>query len=381
MTETAAIVIPIYKTEMEWYEKISLQQAHSLFTRHPIFYMMPEHLVIPFTFPKSEYYEIRFPAKFFEDIHGYNALLLTPQFYQAFRAYKYILIYQLDAFAFSDQLKRFCNMGYDYIGAPWPFHCGHLPGILGQNVFLHVGNGGFSLRNVSACTELLQRNANLVKEWNYTEDAFFAYCGKYHISSFRTAPVDVACQFSWDFYPARYARKTQGILPFGCHAWHRRNADFYVKAFSVAGYDLLPYRNLMESRDLLSKPVHLRAVAGQRLLVRLSTHRPISHYLPPNGHWQVFVVGKENMPLVHKLQDEGTEITGIHYFEMKQVPSLLLALKTCGEGRPLIVQFHDDKLLVELQKYGLECGREYESFWQYYIACADKTLQRISGKL
>ena len=38
--------------------------------------------------------------------------------YSRFEKYEYMLIYQLDAFVFSDRLMEFVEAGYDYIGAP-----------------------------------------------------------------------------------------------------------------------------------------------------------------------------------------------------------------------------------------------------------------------
>ena len=168
MSSSAAVVIPVYKNELEWYEKISLRQVQKVFHNNPIIFVMPEAFAGAYIPPvhtnSKRFRKIHFPARFF---------------YRAFESYEYILIYQLDAFAFSDQLDEFCDLGYDYIGAPWPFHCGHLPGILGRKVFLHVGNGGFSLRKTKACIELLEKHASWVKAWNYTEDAFFSYYGRY----------------------------------------------------------------------------------------------------------------------------------------------------------------------------------------------------------
>jgi hypothetical protein len=41
-----------------------------------------------------------FPKRYFENIEGYNELLLSASFYERFLDTKYILIYQLDAFVF-----------------------------------------------------------------------------------------------------------------------------------------------------------------------------------------------------------------------------------------------------------------------------------------
>jgi hypothetical protein len=44
---------------------------------------------------------------------------LSEEFYQAFTDFEFMLIYQLDAFVFRDELADWCRSGYEYIGAPW----------------------------------------------------------------------------------------------------------------------------------------------------------------------------------------------------------------------------------------------------------------------
>lgn len=60
-----------------------------------------------------------FNEQYFDSRKSYNELMLSVDFYRSFREYQYMLIYQLDAFVFEDQLEYWCNKGYDYIGAPW----------------------------------------------------------------------------------------------------------------------------------------------------------------------------------------------------------------------------------------------------------------------
>lgn len=50
---------------------------------------------------------------------GYNRLMLSEDLYSAFSNYEYILICQSDAYIFRDELKEWCEAGYDYVGAPW----------------------------------------------------------------------------------------------------------------------------------------------------------------------------------------------------------------------------------------------------------------------
>ena len=80
--------------------------------------------------------------------------MLSSEFYRRFSKFEYILIYQLDAFVFKDQLNYWCKKGYDYIGAPW-FEGFHLTKT-GVNI-IGVGNGGFSLRRVKTHIDLTGR--------------------------------------------------------------------------------------------------------------------------------------------------------------------------------------------------------------------------------
>lgn len=117
-----------------------------------------------------------FPDKYFVSLRAYNKLVLSEEFYRSFQHYTYMLIYQLDAYVFKDELLNWANKGYDYIGAPWlPWKKRHLS-VIGryrlycQRLFCRlfdektfktdkyyayqVGNGGFSLRRISKMLEI-----------------------------------------------------------------------------------------------------------------------------------------------------------------------------------------------------------------------------------
>ena len=49
---------------------------------------------------------------------SYSDYVLSSEFYDTFKAYDYMLLYQLDAFVFEDRLMEFWELKYDYIGAP-----------------------------------------------------------------------------------------------------------------------------------------------------------------------------------------------------------------------------------------------------------------------
>ena len=96
-----AIVIPIYRVELESFEILSLKFNQKRFDGKKIFLVAPNKLKDNPEFTTlaknigAE--EVFFSGKFFKDILGYNKLMLNFDFYNKFNAYEYILICQLDA--------------------------------------------------------------------------------------------------------------------------------------------------------------------------------------------------------------------------------------------------------------------------------------------
>jgi hypothetical protein len=122
MTESkqVAVVIPFYKPTLTDHERISLQQCHKTLANYPIIAVKPQSLVLPGEVAGYSFYNIiSFNDEYFKSIQGYNRLMLSAAFYEAFIQYEYILIYQLDAFVFKDELSFWCNQDIDYVGAPW----------------------------------------------------------------------------------------------------------------------------------------------------------------------------------------------------------------------------------------------------------------------
>ena len=114
-----AIVIPVYKEYMDRYEEISFHRALEVFSAYPVFLVGPKGI------SGRNYHKLKkldifyFDDKYFKGISGYNRLMLSLDFYETFLDYNYILIYQLDAFVFDNNIMDWCLLGYDYIGAPW----------------------------------------------------------------------------------------------------------------------------------------------------------------------------------------------------------------------------------------------------------------------
>ena len=244
----AAVVIPVYKENLNEFEKISLTQVKKILgKKYPIIFVAPEGKKFPY-FSKREKV-VYFKEEFFKSIHTYNILMKTKEFYQAFLEYEYILIYQLDAFVFSDKLEYFCNLGYDNIGAPWPYYwCSNTKKLRGYSKMPRVGNGGFCLRKVQSAYKFIINNPEFLNKYAYAgEDDFWAYVGVLENSNFKAAPFKIANSFAVEYFPERCVRKNGGELPFGCHGWYRFNADSYLKILSKVDYDFQPFKNQMHS--------------------------------------------------------------------------------------------------------------------------------------
>lgn len=179
--EIVNIVVPVYKTELTPYEKLSLDRLVQVLGNYPKTIIHPRGLnLAPVTdrYPGA-FTTQAFAADYFADIDGYNRLMLSPEFYEAFLSFDHILIYQLDAYVFRDELTAWCARGYDYIGAPWlcktkynrfplniflktrglAYHLFHIKHR--QQCFYRVGNGGLSLR-VPASSASNNRPSNTI---------------------------------------------------------------------------------------------------------------------------------------------------------------------------------------------------------------------------
>lgn len=256
----AVVLIPVYKKEPSANEKRSLSQALRVLSFHDIRFVCPKGLdmsaydeIVGYALPKE-----RFDKKFFDGIQGYNQMMTDVSFYRRFSDYEYMLIYQLDAWVFSDQLAEWCAKGYDYVGAPW-FEA-HKTYEEGYPLWC-CGNGGFSLRRISkfievtnprthflsikagdmkkcfrsfktfvgALVRLLGWRNNMAwyrkKRSDLWEDTYFSYGlnGTPHEMK-RPAPEEAA-EFSFECSPEYLYNLIGKKLPFGCHAWRRYQYD------------------------------------------------------------------------------------------------------------------------------------------------------------
>ena len=371
-----AIVIPVYR-ELNELEKISLERCREILGRYQIVFVAPEGKI--FSYFESGDMVAHFPAEYFRSVQTYSTLLLTPQFYETFLDFDYILIYQLDAFVFYDALEEFCALGYDYIGAPWPIYAW-----LGTRdpKTPRVGNGGFSLRKVKACHKLLTEKEK-VPGWttareNLIEDAFFAKCGVKPEFEFHAAPVEVAKLFAMEYFPARHVKKIGG-LPLGCHDWIKFSADFYVKLFPQFGYDLQPFREQMGSADYQTRGIMLTNLAMKRLLRRVERGRSLLSYLPTKKFASVRVIrSPEALEILSRLLTEENSLTDKIFIYDEENWTVLLNEMTCENLPHLVISTeYDVSLIAAVENRGLRCGEHVISFQREYLKHYEELFRKL----
>jgi len=259
------VVIPIYKKELNKYEILSLNQCCNILKKHLIIFVTHKDLDCKLYNNICQNHNISykyeyFSKKYFKNIYGYNALMLSKSFYKRFLDYLYILIYQLDAFVFRDELEYWCNKGYDYIGAPW-LEINKSEPIVNFVNQVTIGNGGFSLRNTKKSIDKLKWNLKLLP-FSYLFKSFYIdislKSSKYFLYYFprfilyfilkilrlvfikndffnknedvvwteifnkkgNLPSVQEALKFSFELYPEYLYKLNNENLPFGCHAWY-----------------------------------------------------------------------------------------------------------------------------------------------------------------
>ena len=231
---TCVVLIPIYKEMLTPMELASFQQVLQVLSLRKIALVAPKSLNV-INYQKWANIEIyRFEDQYFENIKGYNKLLTSVHFYKRFEAFDYLLIYQLDAWVFEDQLDLWTSKDYDYLGAPWLEKPASKSGFnLGFLLKNKVGNGGFSLRKVSSFIRVLSKWQGFCHFLSKNEDFIFSIIIP-RLAQFKIPDAQIAIAFSFESNPAKAFQLNQGKLPFGCHAWEKFDRSFWEPFISVS---------------------------------------------------------------------------------------------------------------------------------------------------
>lgn len=155
----------------------------------------------------------RLPDDYFTYVGFNEKIMQNIEFWKLFEDYEFLLHYELDAWVFSDELLKWCEMDYDYIGAPWRNHGS-------------VGNGGFSLMKVSSMTELVKRNLPNVKSHNFD----WKWCHEYK-GILKVPDMNTAAEFSIETDVGYFLDMIGDRLPFGCHAYRKYDYDLWKRKY------------------------------------------------------------------------------------------------------------------------------------------------------
>ncbi|GAA0558649.1 hypothetical protein GCM10009415_45790 [Chitinophaga japonensis] len=180
------------------------------------------------------------------------------QFYALFKAYEFLMTYELDAYIFSADIAGHNGFAYDFIGAP--VFEGYMAA--GPDApFLEALNSGFSIRRVQSCIWVLERLRKYKVRWKryklllaampflekiikngwrqvafndhlrgyftngyFNEDMILTQVVPALFPVFKVAPPEVAAAFSFEVNPERLYRLNRNRLPLGCHAWTKFSA-------------------------------------------------------------------------------------------------------------------------------------------------------------
>jgi hypothetical protein len=238
------IVIPIYKLFLNRFEIVSLKRCLSILKKHTIIFVTYEDLDVSFYLNMLSKAKVGFcfeyfEKKYFENLETYNQLMTSLEFYERFSQYDYMLIYQLDAYVFRDDLDFWCEKDYTYIGAPLPSgiilskkkrYLNDFKSELDINMFF---NGGFSLRKISSFINIIKSKNELIKEFlkkRWYEDVIFSIL--FYNSNVANSPtLQLSMKFSFECNPSELYIKNERKLPMGCHAWYRNDGGIYDNMF------------------------------------------------------------------------------------------------------------------------------------------------------
>jgi hypothetical protein len=263
-SKTVAIVVPVSDREqLTQDEQISLRHLWRYLAPYDKFLIAPKGRNLRFDGMQT----IGFSRKYFGSPHAHNQLLYMTRFWEKFRDYKYVLMYQLDALVFRDELLMWCATEVDYLGAPF-LHCEDSPWVTSPR----VGNGGFALMKVDSVlrvlharrrkephtywSDLVARNRRYLKPlkrlarvvsrtadatadgpgWreivklesrDFANDLFWSDRAVEYISDFKVASFEEGLRFAFEVAPRTCYAMNGHRLPFGCHAWGRYDRSFW----------------------------------------------------------------------------------------------------------------------------------------------------------
>ncbi len=250
MRNECVIVVPLHRSTLRESELIAIDRCVGVWgERYDIVVVCPtgsDFSQLVECYPALKTLQVK--PEMMNSIASYNKMLLSSEFYELFADYNYMLIYQADCFVFEDRLTEWLERGYDYIGAPWHFELsgftifGHFIGAILRTLRIYhtdyfrygeVGNGGLSLRKISAFMEHCKNRKKLSKrasEGRLNEDVYWSFCAKLSKPS-----ASEAAHFCGDMTPTHCPDDVMSA-----HGWNKTAAtvEFWRKRIEDSGYKL-----------------------------------------------------------------------------------------------------------------------------------------------
>lgn len=147
-----------------------------------------------------------------DSVRSYNWMMASRRLWFTLSHYRRVLVFQQDSGLLRRGIESFCELKFDYIGAPWrsdaPWAREDRRG----------GNGGLSLRNPRAALLTLLRHRYDPAQGS--EDIFFSHKLK------RVAPYDVCRAFATEAETV----DAGGALPYGWHAYDKHHGPEALSA-------------------------------------------------------------------------------------------------------------------------------------------------------
>lgn len=248
------VVVPLYTTNLSDNDLMSLQRSIKILNNHTFAFICPESLDLsPLNdvINNTQHTVVRFDDSYFKGVSGYNKLMLSDIFYQKFMAFEYLLICQTDVYVFKDDLLKWCNKEYDYIGAPWLASKRNFLNkalfTLRNNFkkkkkstdhFFKVGNGGFSLRKVAKMHEITTQQKENIKQVqgnrnrhsHHIEDVYFSLVAP-TLTNMNIPDYKEAVDFCIDRKPHIGVKLNNNKLPFACHGFNKPKVQAFWQPY------------------------------------------------------------------------------------------------------------------------------------------------------
>lgn len=179
----------------------------------------------------------------------------------------------------------------------------------------------------------------------------------------------------------RILKKNGGNPPFGCHAWHKYSADFYIPLFKRYGYDLSSLKDKLSivSDELIWYAFFLRETK-RRLLRRIKLGQSLMRYLPTNHFASVRVIRHPDTIkiLTQLLLEDNFLADKIFIYDFDEEDLLLQDLPREDLPHLLLTKEHESSSLINaLNKRESSYGKHVVSFWREYLTYCAKLFRKL----